>query len=159
MTDTAQLFTGVHDTPVYTNIVFNKPLRIWVAVPAVLGTITTALLTVVNLASGHALAILVCGLLVTSSPEYLEGCPGLLQRACSVIADFRPGLSEARGNRAVLDEAQRLQFAVRHAARLLESALNYHVRWNQILGAMTGGYTEHGDPAPVPRQGRVCLTG
>ena len=69
----------------------------------------------------------VCGLLVTSSPEYLEGCPGLLQRACSVIADFRPALSEVRGNRAVLDEAQRLQIAVRQAARLLEGALSYHV--------------------------------
>ena len=83
MTDTAQLFTGVHDTPVYTNIVFNKPLRIWVAVPAVLGTITTTLLTVVNLASGHALAILVCGLLVT----------GLLTGAGALVPRTRPNLA------------------------------------------------------------------
>ena len=83
MTDTAQLFTGVHDTPVYTNIVFNKPLRIWVAVPAVLGTVTTALLTVVNLASGHALAILICGLLLT----------GLLTGAGALVPRTRPNLA------------------------------------------------------------------
>ncbi|WP_273735437.1 ATP-binding protein [Mycolicibacterium septicum] len=65
MTDTAQVFTGVHDTPVYTNVVFNKPLRIWVAIPAVIGTVSTALLTVLNLASGHALAILIGGLTLT----------------------------------------------------------------------------------------------
>ena len=46
MTDTAQLFTGVHDTPVYTNVLFDKPLRIWVAVPAVVGTVSTLLLAV-----------------------------------------------------------------------------------------------------------------
>lgn len=120
-------------------------------------------MTPANVAEGLAAARSeverVCGLLVNSSPEYLEGCPGLLQRACSVLAEFRPALSAAQGNRAVLEEARRLQFAVRHAARLLEGALHYHVQWNQILGAMTGGYTERGDPAPVLRSGRICLTG
>ncbi len=65
MPDTAQVFAGVHDTPVYTNIVFNKPLRIWVAVPTVIGAVTTALAAVLNLVSGHALAILIAGAALT----------------------------------------------------------------------------------------------
>ncbi len=32
MTESAQLFKGVHDTPVYTDILFKKPLRLWVAI-------------------------------------------------------------------------------------------------------------------------------
>ena len=101
----------------------------------------------------------VCGLFVSSSPELLDGCPGLLERACSAIAELRPRLSELRGDPGALVEAYRLQFAVRHAARLLQNAGEYHAQWNRILGAMTGGYTPHGDPAPVVRPGRVCLTG
>jgi len=101
----------------------------------------------------------VCGLLVAASPEFLDGCPGPLERACSVIAEFRPWLSEVQGDPDALAEAYRLQFAVRHAARLLESAWQYHAKWNRILGAMTGGYTRRGDPAPVIRPARVCLTG
>ena len=100
-----------------------------------------------------------CGLLVSSSPEFLDGCPGLLERACSVMAESRPWLSGARGDPDALEEARRLQIAVRHAARLLENAGEYHAKWNRILGAMTGGYTTRGDPAPVIRPGRVCLTG
>ncbi len=120
-------------------------------------------MTAANVAEGLAAARAeverVCGLLVSASPEFLDGCPGLLQRACSVIGEFRPWMSEARGDGAAFEEAHRLQSAVRQAARLLESALDYHARWNRILGAMTGGYTERGDPAPVIRQGRVYLTG
>ena len=67
MTDNAQLFTGVHDTPVYTNVLFDKPLRVWVAVPAVVGTVSTILLAVTNLASGHALGILIIGALLLLS--------------------------------------------------------------------------------------------
>ncbi|KGI66042.1 ATP-binding protein (plasmid) [Mycolicibacterium rufum] len=83
MTDSAQLFTGVHDTPVYTNVLFDKPLRIWVAVPAVVGSVTTILLAVLNLASGHALAILICGALLTAA---LTGIGALVPRTRPNIA-------------------------------------------------------------------------
>ena len=83
MTDTAQLFTGVHDTPVYTNVLFDKPLRIWVAVPAVVGTVTTILLTVLNLSSGHALAILIAGALGTAT---LTGLGALVPRTRPSLA-------------------------------------------------------------------------
>jgi hypothetical protein len=101
----------------------------------------------------------VCRLLVSASPEFLEGCPGLLEKACCVIAEFRPWLNAARGSLDVRLEAYRLQFAVRHAARLLANAWEYHAQWNRLLGSMTSGYTPGGDPAPVIRRGRVYLTG
>ena len=45
MTESAQLFKGVHDTPVYTDILFKKPLRLWVAVSLYGGTALTVVLT------------------------------------------------------------------------------------------------------------------
>ena len=65
MSDSAQLFTGVHDTPAYTRL-FNRSTRIWVAAPLVLGGVGTPVLAAVNLDSGHARAILVTGVLVTA---------------------------------------------------------------------------------------------
>ena len=53
MSDSAQLFTGVHDTPAYTRL-FNRSTRIWVAAPVVLGGVGTPVLAAVNLDSGHA---------------------------------------------------------------------------------------------------------
>lgn len=95
MTDTAQLFTGVHDTPVYTNVLFDKPLRIWAAVPVVVGTVTTILLAVLNLSSGHALAILIAGALVTAAFTGLGALvprtrPNLIFRLKALRAAVRP---------------------------------------------------------------------
>lgn len=120
-------------------------------------------MTAANVAEGLAAARSeverACRLMIFASPEFLDGCPGLLERACAVIAEFRPWLSGVRGDPGVLAEAYRLRFAVRHASRLLENAREYHAKWNRILGSMTGGYTSYGDPAPFLRPGRVCLTG
>lgn len=67
MTESAQLFKGVHDTPVYTDILFKKPLRLWVAVSLYGGTALTVALTILALDSGHARAILIYGLLLTAA--------------------------------------------------------------------------------------------
>ena len=67
MTESAQLFKGVHDTPVYTDILFNKPLRLWVAVSLYGGAAVTVTLTILMLDSGHGRAVLICGLLVTAA--------------------------------------------------------------------------------------------
>ena len=67
MTESAQVFKGVHDIPVYTDILFNKPLRLWVAVSLYGGTAATVVLTIVMLDSGHARAALICGLLATGA--------------------------------------------------------------------------------------------
>jgi hypothetical protein len=120
-------------------------------------------MTHANIAEGLAAARSevdrVCELLVYSSPELLEGCAGPLHRACAVIAEFRPWLGGARGDIGVMEEGRKLRFAVRQAAGLLERAREYHTRWNELLGTMTGGYTGQGQPAPVMRTARVSLKG
>lgn len=65
MTDSAQVFTGVHDTPVYIDVLFGKPLRLAVAVPAALGLTGTVIATLRALDSGHARAVLLTGLVLT----------------------------------------------------------------------------------------------
>lgn len=67
MTESAQLFKGIHDTPVYTDVLFNKPLRLWVAVSLYGGSAATVALTIAALESGHARAVLICGLLSTGA--------------------------------------------------------------------------------------------
>jgi AAA-like domain len=66
MTESAQLFKGVHDTPTYTDVFFNKPMRLAVAVPLGLGLTGTVAATVVVLDSGHVRAVLIWGLLATA---------------------------------------------------------------------------------------------
>jgi hypothetical protein len=100
-----------------------------------------------------------CTLLLSPSPDTLGRCMGVFERACHAIGESRRELPGMRGDPVALAEAHRLRFAVRHAGKLLETAQEFHTRWNHILGAMTGGYTQSGDPAPVIRRGQVCLTG
>ncbi|KAA1243711.1 hypothetical protein F0Q45_25435, partial [Mycobacterium simiae] len=82
MTESAQLFTGVHDTPVYTDILFRKPLRLPVVISLYGGGALTALATVAALDSGHARAVGIGGLLATAA---LAGAAALIPRG-------RPGL-------------------------------------------------------------------
>ena len=67
VTESAQLFKGVHDIPVYTDILFKKPLRLWVAVSLYGGTAITVVATILALDSGHARSVLICGLLATAA--------------------------------------------------------------------------------------------
>jgi AAA-like domain len=102
MADNAQLFTGVHDTPVYTNVLFNKPLRIWVAVPLVVGSVSTVLLAVLNLASGHALAILIGGALLTAAVTGLGALvprtrPNMAFRLRALKASLKPAVQTSAG--------------------------------------------------------------
>ncbi|MCB0939250.1 MAG: ATP-binding protein [Mycobacterium sp.] len=97
MTDSAQLFHGIHDTPVYTDFLFRKPLRLWVAAPAALGLTVTFVLTVRMLDSGHARAVLMAGLALTGLAAGLgailpTGRPGLGFRAAAVWRTVRPQL-------------------------------------------------------------------
>jgi hypothetical protein len=77
MTESAQLFKGVHDIPVYTNILFNKPLRLPVAISLYGGAVLTVAITVVMLDSGHARATLLGGAVVTAAAA---GAAALLPR-------------------------------------------------------------------------------
>lgn len=93
--DSAQLFGGVHDTPVYTDFLFRKPLRLWVAAPAALGLTLTFILTIRMLDSGHARAVLFTGLAVTGLLAGIgailpTGRPGLAFRAAALWRTLRP---------------------------------------------------------------------
>ncbi|WP_204815315.1 ATP-binding protein [Mycobacterium riyadhense] len=95
MTESAQLFKGVHDTPVYTDILFKKPLRLWVAISLYAGTALTVGLTILTLDSGHARAILIYGLLLTGAAAGAaalipRGRPSLRFRITSAWRAVRP---------------------------------------------------------------------
>ena len=75
------------------------------------------------------------------------------------MAQLQPQLRQGAGNPAAQQEARRLRMAVMCAQRLLENAASFHVNWGRLLGALSAGYTERGDPAPAPRRGRICVQG
>ena len=98
-----------------------------------------------------------CELLTSPSAESLDRCSQILEMAGRRLAE-----SEARwggGDVAVMEGAQRLWTSVRRAARLLDGAARFHLNWSRLRGAMTGGYTERGDPAPVSRGSRISIRG
>lgn len=66
MVESAQIFKGVHDTPVYTDILLKKPLRLGVAISLYGGGGLTVALTVLMLDSGHARTTLIYGVLLTT---------------------------------------------------------------------------------------------
>ncbi len=82
-TDSAQLFHGIHDTPVYTDLFFRKPLRLWVAAPAAVGLTATFVATMQALDAGHSRAVLFTGLILT----------GIVCGIGAIIPHGRPGLS------------------------------------------------------------------
>lgn len=95
MTESAQVFKGVHDTPTYTDVFFNKPMRLWVAVPLSLGLTSTLVATVLLLDSGYARATLVWGLLLTALTTAVgavipHGRPSLQFRLPSLWRAARP---------------------------------------------------------------------
>jgi len=99
----------------------------------------------------------VCATLLRPSPAALDECAERCQRAAAELAACLPRIQSARGRPEAVAAAQRLAAAVRSARRLLESAASYHRRWQAMLGAMSGGYTSDGDPAPLIRTERLIL--
>lgn len=100
MTESAQLFKGVHDTPVYTDILFKKPLRLWVAVSLYGGTALTVVLTILALDSGHARAVLIYGVLLTAAAAGAAALiprqrPNLRFRIASAWHALRPTLASS----------------------------------------------------------------
>lgn len=137
MTDSAQLFKGVHDTPVYTDILFNKPLRLWVAVSLYGGTALTAVATITALDSGHARAVLISGLLATAAAGGAaalipRGRPTVGFRITSTWRALRPTLASSATDpllappRAVIDN---LSFTTHGVyAHYLISGLPYYLQ-------------------------------
>ncbi len=100
-----------------------------------------------------------CNWLISPSPTALDSCSRFLETAGSRLAQLQPQLRQGAGNPAAQYEARRLRAAVMCARGLLENAASFHVNWGRLLGALSSGYTERGDPAPAPRKGRICLQG
>ncbi|BBZ38787.1 ATP-binding protein [Mycobacterium conspicuum] len=103
MTESAQLFKGVHDTPVYTDILFKKPLRLGVAISLYGGTALTVALTILALDSGHARAILIYGLTLTGAAAGGAALiprqrPTLRFRIASACRALRPTLASSASN-------------------------------------------------------------
>lgn len=95
MTESAQVFKGVHDTPNYTDIFFNKPMRLWVAIPLGLGTTATVVSTVLLLDSGYVRAVFIWGVLLTALTAGIGAIiphrrPSLQFRARSLRRALRP---------------------------------------------------------------------
>ena len=97
-----------------------------------------------------------CEMLVSPTPQILDQCFVLLETTTQDLAGCR---EEPGGNPAALQEALQLHAAVHHAKALLDGAFAFHQAWARRLGAMTAGYTPHGEPACVAGGFRLVVRG
>jgi hypothetical protein len=97
-----------------------------------------------------------CEMLVSPTPQILDQCFVLLETTTRDLASCRP---EPDGKASALQEAQQLHAAVGHAKTLLDRAFAFHQAWTRRLGAMTAGYTPHGEPACVAGGFRLVVRG
>jgi hypothetical protein len=100
-----------------------------------------------------------CDLLTKPSPEALDSCSSVLEAAGRQLAEWQPSFSHQAGDAAALEEARRLRRSIVRTARLLQGAGDFHLNWLQLRGAMTGGYTETGESAPLMYGNRISLHG
>ena len=98
-----------------------------------------------------------CELLMSPTPEAVDRCATLLESAGRQMADCQSRIAEAQGDAAAIEGAWQLRRSFQRAGKLLESAARFHSNWMSIRGALTGGYTDRGEPAPVRHAGRICL--
>src|SRR5690348_13795559 len=99
--ESAQVFKGVHDTPTYTDLLFNKSLRIGVAVPLALGGTATLALPLLFLDSGHAQTLFFVPLMLTLLAAGIGamipyGKPSLGFRARTLWRAIRPVTETSR---------------------------------------------------------------
>jgi hypothetical protein len=100
-----------------------------------------------------------CNLLIAPTPEALHSCQDALERAVSELTEFRSGCRQVPAGSGARSMACALRDEILRASRLLQSLAVFYRGWERILGAMSGGYTSAGDPAPVARVGRLCCRG
>lgn len=102
---------------------------------------------------------LASNLLSKPSPEALESCSSLLEAAGRQLAEWQPAFSQQAGDAVALEEAWRLRRSFVRTARLLQGVGDFHRNWLQLRGALTGGYTETGQSAPLMHATRISLHG
>ena len=98
-------------------------------------------------------------LLSRPSPEGLDCCSTLLEATGRQLEECRPALSRQAGDAAALEEAWRLRRSYVRTARLLRGAADFHLNWMKMRGAITGGYTNGGESAPLRHGNRISLQG
>ena len=137
MTESAQLFHGVHDTPVYTDVLFNKPLRLPVVIPLGVGVPLTAVATLRLLDSGHARAALIIGLSITAAVAGVgalipTGRPSLGFRLHALWRTLQPKTASTDDNPLLAPPAEvigNLRFTAHGVyADYLLSGLRYHLQ-------------------------------
>jgi hypothetical protein len=102
---------------------------------------------------------LACNLLAKPSPEALESCSSVLEAAGHQLAECQRTFAQQAGDATALEEAWRLRRSFVRTARLLQGVGDFHLNWMQMRGAMTGGYTETGESAPLMHGNRISLHG
>jgi hypothetical protein len=98
-------------------------------------------------------------LLTKPSPEALDCCSSVLEAAGRQLAECQPTFVQQAGHAAALEEAWQLRRSFVRTARLLQGASDFHLNWLQLRGAMTGGYTETGESAPLMHGHRISIQG
>src|SRR3954452_13625976 len=91
----------------------------------------------------------VCDLLRSPSPDSLDSCATIFASAVSRMLDCQSSIPEAHGDAAAMAAAWDVRRSFQKAGRLLENASRFHGGWTSVRGAMTGGYTNRGEAAPV----------
>ena len=86
-------------------------------------------------------------ILMTPSPEGLSECGTVLEEAAELLGKLQPGPTQRVPH--LMDELQVLRRELTVVNALMQQAAGYYLGWAQILGAATGGYTSHGEAAPL----------
>ncbi len=98
-----------------------------------------------------------CDLLAKPSPAAMDSCSSVLEAAGRQLAEWQPVFAQQAGSAAALEEAWRLRRSFVRTARLLQGVSDFHLNWLQLRGAMTGGYTETGDSAPLMHRHSIFI--
>ena len=99
------------------------------------------------------------GLLAKPSPEAWTPAATVLETAGTSTTGVAARFSQQAGDAAALEEAWLLRRSFVRTARLLQGAGEFHRNWSQLRGAMTGGYRETGEAAPVLYGHRISVQG
>ena len=91
------------------------------------------------------------------SPQALEETASRLESVVRELASPAAWLAADARSPQALDSARLLRAELLRSRRLLEAAVAYFAHWTRRRGAITGGYTREGQPAPVHRPGRLSL--
>ena len=97
-----------------------------------------------------------CFLAVEVSPQALDRCGTVLERAHTYLAAFSV---QDGWNPECHEEWKKLQAELVRFGMLLENAAGFYAGWLRLRGSLSGGYTARGEPAPVEPAARFSAEG